>query len=76
MKDSSRPLTRTSLTQDRHFLTSDSEFLKACSCILMSSDTIGSMNIQNDCVCVRVCVCVCVYVCNQEINVNNTCHTN
>ena len=57
------PFTNTSLTHDRHFLTSDSEFLRASSCILMSSDTIGSMNDQNDCVYVweKECTC-CVYV--------------
>ena len=32
-----------------HFITSDSESLKANSCNLTSSDTIGSMNDQNDC---------------------------
>ena len=31
-----------------HFMTSDSESLRAISCVLISSDTIGSMNTQND----------------------------
>ena len=36
-------------TQDRHFLTSESEFFSANSCIFISSDTIGSMKTQKVC---------------------------
>ncbi len=61
MNERSSPFTRTSRTHDLHFLTSLSELRNANSCILISSDTIGSMNDQNDWMCVwdnimEVCV--------------------
>ncbi len=71
MNERRSPFTRTRRTHDRHFRTSLSELRSTSSCILMSSDTIGSMNIQNDCVwgvCV-VCVCVGVWVCGVCVGV-------